>query len=100
MMQPLRDETKRLSDLLGDDHDLAVLRNVLTDETDRFGSVRNLQTTLALLDQRRKELQAWAHPLGERIYADKPGRFSRRLGRYWQAWYAERNLTTTIGDRS
>lgn len=100
MMDPLRDEVKRLSDLLGDDHDLAVFRNVLITETDRFGEQRDLQALLALIDQRRQELRAWAHPMGQRLYAEKPSDYVDRISRTWQAWCAELNLETVLAKES
>ncbi len=96
VMKPTRDEVKHLSDLLGDDHDLAVLRATLLAEPDRFGKQRDIQALLALIDQRRKELQAWAHPLGERLYAEKPSDYVKRLGRAWQAWRAEQEIAAAL----
>lgn len=79
----------RLSDLLGDHHDLAVLRRVLGDLPERFGQPGGL---VELADARRAELQAWAHPLGQRIYAETPSQLARRLESYWHAWVAEQQL--------
>ncbi len=89
VMQPLRKELKQLSDLLGDDHDLAILKQTLLDDPDAFGPKRDLQAFLGLIDRRRAELQAMAGTLGQRVYAEKPKSFVRRLGRYWQAWRDE-----------
>ena len=66
---------KRLGDLLGDDHDLALLDERLRDDV-RFADVREL------LLQRRAELQAEAFALGRRIYAESPKRFGKRVGGY------------------
>lgn len=89
VMGALRDENKRLSDILGDAHDLDVLRASLTAESERFGDLRRLAPILALIDRRRNELRARAHPLGSRIFAETPKRFAHRLGGIWQAWRAE-----------
>jgi CHAD domain-containing protein len=78
-------EAKRLADLLGDDHDLAVLAQALYGEPDRFGRLRTVQALLGLIDRRRGELQAVARPLGGRLYAEHPGAFVARLGAYWEA---------------
>ena len=48
-----------------------------------------VETVVALVDQRRVELQLEASLLGRRIYAEKPRRFARRLKSYWRAWLAE-----------
>ena len=38
-----------------------------------------------LIARRRAELQAQAFALGERLYAEKPKAFARRIGAYWEA---------------
>ena len=72
------DEAHSLSDLLGDDHDLAVLAERLRDEppTDEADAV------LGLIEQRRDELLGQIRALGRRVYAEKPKPFRRRLSRY------------------
>jgi CHAD domain-containing protein len=83
-MGPRVDELKRLSDLLGDDHDLAVLRETLERE-DR--SLEGDTATFTCLAQRRQgELRAEARGLGERLYAKEPGCLADELAGYWQAW--------------
>jgi CHAD domain-containing protein len=72
-----------LSDLLGDDHDLAVLREELTGEV-RAVPV-DLDAVLKLIDHRRDELQTEAFRIGERVYAESPKAFRRRLQRSWKA---------------
>jgi hypothetical protein len=37
------------------------------------------------VERRRSELQAEAMELGERLYADRPGAYVRRLRRLWEA---------------
>lgn len=74
----LVDDTHALSDHLGDDHDLAVLRN------ETFQRVSGLDKSSAselkaLIDRRRAELRARAFKLGERLYSDKPKPFARRF---------------------
>jgi CHAD domain-containing protein len=78
-----------LSDLLGDDHDLAVLRQALLAEPERFGETRDVQALLGLLDRRQAELRARAHVLGRRVYAEKPAHLQRRFAAYWEAWRTE-----------
>jgi CHAD domain-containing protein len=76
-----------LCDVLGDDHDLAVLRQTLL----RVGGevATDLQAVLGLLDHRREELQAWAMPLGERVYAERRKAFRRRIHVCWRAGRAQ-----------
>jgi CHAD domain-containing protein len=88
-MEELADEADRMGDLLGDDHDLAVLRQTLTGDPDRFGDEGDLEVLLALIDRRRAELEQEARLLGERFFQDRPRAFARRLKGYWKAWRAQ-----------
>ncbi len=87
-MEELAGEADRMSDLLGDDHDLAVLRQALTGEPERFGDEGDVEVLLALIDRRRAELEQEAGLLGERFFQDRPGGFARRLKNYWKTWRA------------
>ena len=84
--EKLADELRQLSDLLGDDHDLAVLRTTLKDSPDHFGGKAALTPLIGLIDSRRDELQRQAGPLGRRLYAEKPADFINRMHSYWHAW--------------
>jgi CHAD domain-containing protein len=76
-----------LSDLLGDDHDLALLRNALLEAGPALAA--DVDSVVALLDHRRGQLQAQAMLLGRRLYAEKPKAFMRRMRAYWKAWRAQ-----------
>lgn len=77
------EEADRLSDLLGDHHDLAVLREDLGRRQLGEEETRRLE---AAIDERQEQLAAEAFDLGRRLYAERPQRFGRRLDRYWTAW--------------
>nr|MDQ2696399.1 CHAD domain-containing protein [Pseudomonadota bacterium] len=89
VMKTAWSEVKALSDLLGDDHDLAVFRQTLTDDPKAFGDAKVLQALLGLIDRRRAQLQQQARPLGLRVFAEKPAALARRLDGYWEAWQLE-----------
>ncbi|HKJ89048.1 MAG TPA: CHAD domain-containing protein [Gammaproteobacteria bacterium] len=72
-----------LSDLLGDDHDLAVLRGVLLEVPDRRGDAAAVDRLLA---ERQEGLRREARALGRRVYAEKPKPFRKRMAGYWEAW--------------
>ena len=76
-------EADRLAELLGDDHDLAMLSHALA------GAIGDLPVDLeplrGLIDYRRARLEAEAFAVGERLYAEKPKAFRRRLRRAWRA---------------
>jgi CHAD domain-containing protein len=80
-------DAHRLSDVLGDDHDLALLCDAL--RRDAPGLAVDLDPVIALLEHRRGQLQAQARFLGRRLYAEKPKAFLRRIRAYWKAWRAE-----------
>ncbi|HMI80752.1 MAG TPA: CHAD domain-containing protein, partial [Solirubrobacterales bacterium] len=76
----LAGEAHRLSELLGDHHDLALLREDLQQR--RLGE----EETRALegaIDGRQEELAAEAFTLGHLLYAERPQDFSRRMRSYW-----------------
>jgi CHAD domain-containing protein len=72
----------RLSDLLGDDHDLAVLREYVTAHPEVLDKAVQA-TLLALIDKRRRVLQRDALSLGARLYRKRPKQFVRALERGW-----------------
>lgn len=95
-MKTRRSQLKDLTDHLGDEHDLAVFRQGLTDEGSQL-AVENTGTLIALIDQRRAELQACSKPLGGRIHAEEPDALIRRLKVYWNAWKADSDRDEAIG---
>jgi len=84
----LADQSHKLADHLGDDHDLAVLRAKVTAHTETFQG-KDCDALVAVLDRRRKQLQNKAFRLGARIFEEPPGRFASRIGRYWALWRNE-----------
>lgn len=85
-LEELANEADRVGELLGDDHDLAVLRQMLNDDPDRFGDEGDREMLLALIDRRRTELEQEAMLLGGRFFRDRPRPFARRLKGYWKTW--------------
>lgn len=76
-------DAHRLADLLGDDHDLAVLRQALAQG--RVRAPADLDALTALIDHRRSELQREALQLGARVYAEPTSAYVRRMRRSWNA---------------
>jgi CHAD domain-containing protein len=77
------EEAHALTELLGDDHDLAVLAERLAAPAPLPPAVdAERAALLALVEQRSGELREAAMRLGHRIYAESPKAFSRRLRRY------------------
>jgi CHAD domain-containing protein len=88
-------EAHRLSQLLGDNHDLWVLREALTAMTG--GIPADLDSLIEAIDERRARLETEAFLLGERAYAERPAAFVRRVHRYWKAWRAETRTAASPG---
>lgn len=84
-----RDELDRLSDILGDEHDLAVMQELIAEEPCAFAGFRTIQALLGLIERRRMELQRQAQLLGERVYAEEPDHFEERFGTYIDVWRRE-----------
>jgi CHAD domain-containing protein len=79
------DEAHDLSDLLGDHHDLTVLREDAMQRAGLFdGDV--LIDFVMLVEQRQRELVDSATSLAKSVYADKPKKFVSRIEGYWADW--------------
>jgi CHAD domain-containing protein len=75
----LVDQTHKLATLLGEDHDLAVLRETLAADPLAYGGHRILKGVFAVIDRRREELEQQAFALGGEIYKDSPKVFTGRI---------------------
>lgn len=82
-LEATSDEAHNLTDLLGDHHDLAVLREDLRERNLGEGETETME---AAIGRRQEELATEAFTLGRRLYAERPRDFSRRLRRYWRSW--------------
>ncbi|TWI56543.1 CHAD domain-containing protein [Pseudomonas duriflava] len=81
---------KKLSEYLGDDHDLAVMQDLLLQEPELFGAGTTRQALGESIVARRAELQSRAIELGLKVYLDKPN----ALVEYWQGLW---NITAKPG---
>lgn len=83
MIDPLIELLKRISDLLGDDNDLAVFRKLLTDRAEKHdGDVLTVVATA--IDGMRADLAREVIELARIVYAERPAAFSERLKSYWR----------------
>ena len=83
------EQTHNLTDYLGEEHDLAVLQELVLHHPERFNRQNKLSVLTTLIDRRRQELQSKAISLGKKIYTEKPDDFIDRIGNYWQIWQEE-----------
>jgi CHAD domain-containing protein len=73
-LEPLVEEFHRLTDLLGEDHDLGMLRQIAEAE--------GVPDLTPVIDHRRGALQLQAAIVGERLYRSSPKKFGRRIKSY------------------
>jgi hypothetical protein len=74
---------EKLGDLLGDDHDLFMLREFVIK---KFPRTHDTNAFELVIYARQRELRSAAVKLGGRFYRERPNRFSRRIGDYWKSW--------------
>jgi len=77
-----------LSDLLGEDHDLVVLRQVLRRGRARVGTSPH-RAIDRLIERRRRTVQAKATDLGAEVYDRPPRAFAKRLHEHWRRWRSQ-----------
>jgi hypothetical protein len=78
-------EAKELSRLLGDDHDLHVLRTFVAALGAGMLSAEERQSFSAGCRLLQGELRARARPRGARLFAEPAGGLAKRVGSYWRA---------------
>ena len=84
----LVEKAHQLGDWLGDDHDLAFLRDKLRELPARTLGQAARDALNGLIDRRRTALQSQAEDLGRSLYQEKPKGLVRRLRDHWRAWRA------------
>ena len=86
VISALADEAHELSDRLGDEHDLTVLKQWAHRHASALnGTEPVLRGFDVILENRQRELQQEAFEYGARIYADKPSVFVERLEGWWES---------------
>jgi CHAD domain-containing protein len=83
------DQVHELADLLGDHHDLTVLATDARARPALADHVQELSASLNVIEARQVELLGAAVGIGERIYAELPKAFVKRLRAYWKAARAD-----------
>lgn len=77
---------KKLSDLLGTDHDLAALRETLVAEPDLLPDPEARAALSQALGSRQALIRHRAYTQGALLYAEKPKAYSGRIRQYWSVW--------------
>jgi CHAD domain-containing protein len=85
-MEKMTARLSKLQDKIGLDHDIAVLKAFLRKTPEKFGGSEAVDRVIRRLEEKSQKLRGAAEPLGEKIFAQKPRRFARKLGRHWSNW--------------
>jgi len=86
MINPHVEAADRLSELLGDHHDLAVLRGRLQSDPEQFGSKVDIDAFAGLIGQRQQTLAVDSFALGRVLLAEKRKSLTDRWHAYWDVW--------------
>jgi CHAD domain-containing protein len=82
----------RLGDLLGDEHDLAMLQSQLTSSAAKLQHPDAADRLEKLFDERRAGLQRKALALGARTFVQRPSAFAEQLHGDWRKWRAKASV--------
>ena len=75
----------KLSDFLGEEHDLAELKHLILDSGQlKTVSENEKKELIQIIEAKRKDIQAHIYPAGEKLYYEKPKRFTNRIAHYWR----------------
>ena len=83
----LESELNHLTDYLGDDHDLFVLREMI--EQDELIRPEVARSVFRVMEARRHALQQSAKVLSQKLFYPKAKRFVEPLGHYWEVETAQ-----------
>ena len=75
--------SRSLSQLLGDDHDIALLMRLVSTPTMTFGKPEEIAAFLKRCRRRHKALRKEARAKAEMLFVEKPGPFADRIAAYW-----------------
>jgi CHAD domain-containing protein len=89
MIGELADQAHKLSEYLGDDHDLSLLRDKVIELGEDL-PMSERRALLRLIDLGRTELRDKAMVLGQRLYLQTPADFEARFAHYWRDWRRKR----------
>jgi hypothetical protein len=76
-------ELRTLETVLGDEHNLAVLRERIAGDVETSGDRQQIRAFVAVLEHEGNELRERAMKSGEQLYAVKPRTFAETLSTLW-----------------
>lgn len=89
-MKRLARDAHALASLIGDHHDLSVLREYVGANPQLFSDMGSRAALITVLDRRRDKLQRRALKLGRRLYEQPPKRFAKAVERGWRKRVGDR----------
>jgi CHAD domain-containing protein len=98
-LNAIAEQLEDLSDQLGEDHDLALIRLRLTQivlpetDFDLYSVAR--QQLIRTIERRRRRLQNEALRRSRLVYLERPRRFLKRIQCYWDCWYHHHSPIST-----
>jgi len=91
LMKPHRKMADELGQILGQEHDLTVLKQQIAESLHGFGTREQRELADRLIARRQEQLRTGAKWLGQRLLAEKSRRLAIRWRTYWQTWQSESN---------
>jgi len=88
-LKAFENSLNQLANLLGDDHDLALLAQVLKEEPGLHEDPKQLELLTGVITAERNRLQKQLWPVAKRLYKEEPSQFANRLAAYWVAMKME-----------
>lgn len=73
-----------LSDVLGDHHDLSVMRSWLSQEGSAIVDPTTVHALVGIAKEYQRQLEQEARPMAQLLFTEKPSAFVHRLGSYYQ----------------
>ena len=95
-MSALAGEFERLSELLGNHHDLHVLREIIVKKSVESDFEPEAEKLIPIIDAKQTKGCAEALKLGCRLLHEKPSEFCSRLHSYWKRWKKNEPTGTRI----
>ncbi len=85
VLQQFAEEAHRLSEMLGYDHDLSLLKEKLLFNFQINSTEEAMTQLISSIDDEQSELRLKILSLGEKVYAEKPRHLVRRIKKYWNS---------------
>jgi hypothetical protein len=75
---------EELEQLLGDDHNLALLRGLILAAPQEYGSARETTLVLGSIAWKQHGLRRTALTLGKQLFEERAGKFRREVADWWK----------------